>query len=733
MAEAPGAGATGTGCARAGPVRGRRAAAIALSALLVAPCAVAAAAATPAPRQPVELPTIVVTATRSPEPAFDLPASITAVPLDRVGADRERTTPAAALRRVPGVLARDRQNFAEGEQISIRGFGARSSFGVRGIRLYVDGIPATMPDGQGDVSNFSLASADRIEVLRGPFSALYGNSSGGVIQLFTADGSDPPEQRLGLAAGSFGSVHLDVDVRGRHGASGYNADLEGLRTAGYRVHGRARRARGNAKWGLALPHGGKLTLLLNSVWLQAQDPQGLDWAQVQANPRQAPASALAYDTRKRVRQDQAGMVFEQPVGGGQSIRLLAYVGHRDTLQFLSVPVAAQASPLSSGGVIDLATRYGGADARWQWRGAWLGRPLRATLGASFDREAQHRRGLENFAGGRLGVIGALRRDEQDDVAAFDQYAQARWDIAPRWSLSAGVRHSRVAFRTEDAYVTAGNPDDSGAVRYSATTPVAGLVWHARPDWNLYAAYGRGFETPTFSELAYRADGGAGLAFDLRPARSDNYELGSKWRWDGGAGELDLALFQSDTRDAIAVAGSAGGRTTFRNAGATRRRGWELSLDAPLGDAWQVHLAYTRIDGRFTHVDACPAGCGLVAGARIPGVARERFFGELRWGGDSGWHALVDVSALGAIVADDANSAHAPGYASVDLDVGYVARSARSIVAPFLRIDNVFDRAYIGALIVNDRNGRYFQPAPGRTVMAGVRIRFLDAPAPVNAR
>jgi iron complex outermembrane receptor protein len=680
-----------------------------------------------APQQ-ITLPTVVVTATRSPQPAFDVPASVDVVSLDASGGDRPNVDPSEALREVPGVLARDRQNYAQDEQVSIRGFGARSSFGVRGVRLYVDGIPATMPDGQGQTSNFPLAAADRIEVLRGPFSALYGNSSGGVIQIFTADGTSWPEQRFGIDAGPYGAVHADANARGTAGPLGYNADFEHFRTSGFRDHSAARRAKGNLKLTYGTRSGGELTLLLNSVWLSADDPQGLTWSQYLADPRQAAPSAITYDTRKTVRQTQAGAVFRQPFGDHQDLRVLAYYGDRAITQFLSVPALAQVDPLSSGGVIDLGTQYGGIDARWSWHGDWFDRPLRLTAGVSWDREDQHRLGNENFVGDVVGVAGTLRRDEQDDVYDFDEYAQGTWDFAPRWSLTAGVRNSTVRFGTVDAYVSADNPDDSGRVAYRATTPVAGLLFKAAGDWHLYASFGRGFETPTFSELAYRADGGPGMAFELAPARSDNAEVGSKLRWADGAGRLDIALFQSGTRDEIAVDTSSGGRTTYRNVGSARRRGIEVDLDAPLPHDWRLHAAYTQLDARFTDVSGCNKACAIASGARIPGVARNQVYGELRWQGDSGWHFGADVFALGGVFVDDANSTRAPGYAVVGLDAGRVIHRGGATIAPFLRVDNLFDRRYIGSVIVNDGNGRYFEPAPGRTVMLGVRVRF-DERAP----
>ncbi len=263
---------------------------------------------TPDPR----LQTVVVTATRSAQSAFDLPASIDSVSLQDPTANTAGINPSEYLQGVPGLIARDRQNYAQDEQISIRGFGARSTFGVRGVRIYQDGIPATAPDGQGQVSAFSLDSGDRIEVLRGPFSALYGNSSGGVIQIFTADGQGPTEYRGTLDGGDYGTYRVAANARGDTGTLGYNVDFSHFYTDNYRAHARAERDNGNAKVTYNVGSGGKLTLLANTVSLpNADDPLGLTRAQFNANPRQPQPVAVQFDTRKSVHQQQGGAIYEQ--------------------------------------------------------------------------------------------------------------------------------------------------------------------------------------------------------------------------------------------------------------------------------------------------------------------------------------------------------------------------------------------------------------------------------------
>jgi len=299
----------------------------------------AAQAATPAA---TTLAPVVVTATRTEAAAFDVPASIDRIDGDLLRDGRLQVNISESLAAVPGLLARDRQNYAQDVQISVRGFGARSTFGVRGVRLYVDGIPATLPDGQGQVSNVDLGSAGRIEVLRGPFSALYGNSAGGVIQVFTEDGSGPPTVGFGMAAGSDGALRLSSKVSGSQGAFGYVGSISRFTSDGYRDHSAVQREIGNLKFTLATDESSKLTLVANSVNLpKAQDPLGLTRAQFEADPRSVDPSATAFDTRKNVNQTQVGAVYERQVDGTNALRLLAYSGHRNTVQFQSIPVATR--------------------------------------------------------------------------------------------------------------------------------------------------------------------------------------------------------------------------------------------------------------------------------------------------------------------------------------------------------------------------------------------------------
>jgi iron complex outermembrane receptor protein len=679
----------------------------------------------PPPPEPPELAPVQVVATRTPAPTRAVPAAVSVVQGEALERPSANANLSEKLQQVPGLLARERQNYAQDLQVSVRGFGARATFGIRGIRLYLDGVPATMPDGQGQVSNFNLASLGRIEVLRGPFSALYGNAAGGVVHAFTADGADDPGWRLGLAAGADALQRETIDWRGASDALDHLLDATRLRTDGYREHGAAARDAFNLKLRYAPTTRSKLTLVANGLDSpEAQDPLGLTAAQVEEDPRQAAPAALLFDTRKALRHQQLGLVFEQETGAGDW-RLQVHGGRRRVLQFLSVPAAAQANPLSGGGVVDLDSGFSGVDMRWSRS---LG-TLTLVLGATSERQDQHRLGFENFEGSQLGVRGRLRRDQDDFVGNTDLYAQASWQVREGSLLMAGLRRSRVWFRSDDDYVDAQNPDDSGSAHFSASTPVFGASQDLGAHWTAYASHGRGFETPTFDELGYRPDGSAGLNFDLRPARTRSTEAGVRARYAHGLA-VDFTVFRADTRDELAVASNAGGRSTYRNIGRARRQGVEAFATWPIAHAWRGSLSATWMQASYRDAflacagSPCPAPTvPVAAGAEVPGVPRAWWSLGADYDAGGRWQARVELRHVGSVPVDNARALHADAYTVAGLEAAWRLPALRAGSRLFLRVDNLFDRRYVGSVIVNEANGRFFEPAPGRAWVAGADLRW----------
>ncbi len=685
-------------------------------------CAFAAAPApSPAHAEPAaDLSPIVVTATRVPASSFDIPASVDRIDRAEIHNGQLQENISESLITVPGVAAESRQNYAQDVQLSVRGFGARSSFGVRGVRLYSDGIPGTMPDGQGQFSQFDLGSADRMEVLRGPYSALYGNSSGGVISIFTEDAQPGYFTDGTLQYGTFNTQRYALKTTGDDGFSNYVLDAVHFQTDGYRFHSAAERDNFNGKLRLGSSVDATLTLVANVVETPSvQDPLGLTQAQLAANPRQAGTGAEQYNTRKSLDQEQIGAVYDQRLGADDALSSTFYTGHRATTQFQAIPQAVQEKePLYPGGVIALDRAFWGIDTHMTDARSVGGMPLQLVAGIAYDDLEEARMGYLDYVGSELGVEGDVRRDEANHVYDFDQYLQAQWDPDARLRLTAGVRNNLVEVSSNDHLP--GTTDPHSSVRYTAVSPVAGAVLHATPTVNLYASYGKGFETPTLNDLAYRSVNGSlpGLNTGLQPARSNNYEIGLKA--GKGAVRAELAAFYIETRDELAVLQNFNGRSVEQNIGETARHGAELALDADWAGGFSARVAYTLIRAVVGQAyQTCVGSPCLPAtvepGSYLPAVPRNALYAGLTWTyAPWGFSTTLEEQGRARIYADDRNTAAAAAFWTTSWRAGFDQQARRWQFREFLRLDNLANRAYVESVIVNASNAQYFEPDPGRT-------------------
>jgi len=664
---------------------------------------------------------VVVTATRVEHALFDVPASIDVIGRDTIRDAQLRVNLSESVGRVPGVVVLERQNYAQDLQISIRGFGSRSTFGVRGVRLYVDGVPASLPDGQGQVSNFPLNAAEKIEVLRGPFSALYGNSSGGVIALTTELKPQPFRSEVSGAYGANTTWRVGVDAVGGTDPYAFAIDAGRFSTEGTRPHSEAQRDTLNLGWASLDSPLGRVRFALNSISMpEVQDPLGLTRAQFDSDPDQTAAVALQFDTRKTTRQTTAAVDVDSRLSDRASLKTAAWIGTRAVEQFQAIPVSTQLNPRSPGGVIDFDRTFGGVDARAVWEdGNWT-----ATIGIDVERMDEDRRGYENFVGTQLGVQGLLRRDETNRVDRVDPYAQAELRWGDAWRLYGGVRASHVSFDSQDHYIVGVNGDDSGSVSYSAVNPTLGVVFRPSPLSSLHIAYGRGFETPTLNELAYRPDGTAGLNTDLQAANSDNFELGAKLQWTPTL-LVTAAIFDITTRNDLVVLSNSGGRSGYGNVAKTKRDGAELVFDWRVSPRLSAYASAAYINARFdtAFLTCVTAPCltpsvPVAAGNKLPAVPAGTGYVEIKYRGE--WADLgAQARAQSVLYVDDRNSDRAAGYATINLTAARTLEVLGRKTRVFARLDNVVDRRYAGSVIVNEANGRFFEPAPGRTWLLGL--------------
>jgi iron complex outermembrane receptor protein len=666
---------------------------------------------------------IVITGSGAADARWRGSASVDVVDGSELRAGQLQINLSEGLARVPGLVIRNRENYAQDLQVSVRGFGSRATFGVRGVRLFVDGIPASAPDGSGQAANFPLASAERIEVVRGPFAALYGASSGGAILLYTEDGGEPGEWRVGAGVAENGLWRLSTQLSGRIGGEAgwsYALDTGRFETDGRRPQSAANRSTTNAK--LARAHeGGRTVLVFNRQTSFALDPQGLRREDFDADPTQTASQAIDFNTRKSVSQTQFGIAWDQALGGGHKLELMGYVGQRRVVQFQSIPPTAQNAATSSGGVIDLDRDYGGLNARWRLQREWQGGQLDLSVGLAADRQTDLRLGYNNFTGPSgaptaIGVQGILRRDETNRADTLDPYLRASW-ARDSLTLEGGLRRVRAEYTSTDRYLA--NGDDSGSTRYTRTLPVIGARWQLAPQTQLFASVGEGLETPTLNEAAYRSGGATGLNTDLNAARSSSAEIGLRGR--NAHGLWNATLFHVRTQDEIVVESSGGGRTVFTNAGRTERLGAELSAEYGLGDAWVLTSAWTWLRARYE----ASADARFPAGNALPGVPAQQFFAQLawspRWAAPAGGVFTLEARHTGRVFVNDVNDDAAEGHSLFALGARFEQVQGPWTFRQFVRIDNLSDRRHAGSVIVNDGNGRFFEPGAGRTVSAGVEF------------
>ncbi len=665
---------------------------------------------------------VVITGSVRAQRSLDAPFAISTVDAQALRDAGPMINLSEVMNQVPGVVVNNRNNYAQDLQISSRGFGARAAFGVRGLRLYTDGIPATGPDGQGQVAHFDLAGAARIEVLRGPFSVLYGNSSGGVIALFSAPVTTSMSE-LALDAGSFGLRQGRISVASPLGqvaggaldlrASGTRLDLDGARP-----HGAASRQLGNLQLGW---QGGadQLNFQLSDHDQSAQDGLGLNRAQFDADPRQVAPQALQYDTRKTIRQTQAGLRWRHQFADGGVLResaVMVYQGSRGVTQWQSIPFAVQAPASQGGGVVDFDRDYRGLELRLAWR---LGAADLVT-GVSVETQQDTRRGFENFTGSGstrvLGVTGRLRRDEDNRASTRDAFAQLQLPLGAEssgWALTGGLRGGKVSMRTNDHYLS--NGDDSGELGFSYLNPVLGLRWSPSTALALHASVARGFESPTLGELAYRDDGGSGFNPAVKGQTSRQFELGAKWRL--ATLVLDAALFSADTDDEIGVLSNSGGRSTFQNVGRTRRYGAEAGLSWRPAQGLKLQAVASLL-----HASYRDAFGTVAAGNRIAGTQGANGWAQAAW--QPGWMPgewALEWRGVARTAVNDTNTDYAAGYGLAALRwSGEFRLGAADVLQVLARIDNLFDRVHAGSVIVNDGNGRFFEPGLPRNGLLSLR-------------
>jgi iron complex outermembrane receptor protein len=663
---------------------------------------------------------IVVTATRVEQNSFDLPVSIDVVDAETIHDGRQQVNLSETATRIPGVVVANKFNLAQDLAVSTRGFGARSAFGVRGVRLYADGIPLSMPDGQGQTGTFNLDTAKQIEFMRGPFSALYGNSSGGVVQILTRDGAKEPMISGGITFGSFNTQRESLTLEGQEGDLNYVLNGSHLSTDGYRDHSEATRDMLHTKLSYKASDATKVTLVATALnQHDSQDPLALTPAQFKVDPQQAGTNAELTDARANKKQVQAGLVIEHAISEQETVSLMGYFGTRTSDGYLAV---------AGGRLSAIDRQFGGLDAKWTYKDNVAGKPYTIVAGLNYDNMEDDRTQFPTVNGVK---VAALNRNETQTVHNFDQYIQATFEPSVRWLLAAGVRHTKIKFKVNDKMpvILPNDPDSSGSIEYSNTSPILGATFKVTPAFNLYANYGEGFETPTFIEMTYVGNPnlGKGPNLGLKPSKSRNYEIGAK-SFIGDNSRVNLALFKVETEKEIVVDRGIGTTASFKNAGDTERHGLELSIESTLPHNFGVYAAYTLMNAefkdqfQFCNNVTCTTTSTVSSGNKIPGAYTSNTYAEVSWKYPAlGFSTAIEGIYFSDVYTNDINKIKADSYAVFNLRGSFTQNMGNWSIGEFARIDNLTDKTYVSSVRVNT-SAAYDSGAP-RNWTVGINANY----------
>lgn len=618
-------------------------------------------------------------------------------------------TLAESLGHVPGVFVLNAENYAQDTRLAIRGFGARSGFGIRGIRLFLDGLPLTTPDGQGEVDSIDLGSVKQMEVLRGSASVLYGAAAGGVLHMESEEGQGPGFVESRFMAGQSGLQQVQVKQGEGEGKVRSLLSLAHVERSGFRGHSGTRnfRLNGNVVYQVSEHH--RLKFVFNYIDYPLQnDPGGLTLAEALDDPRQARARNVLYDAGESVRQERIGVIYDLKVSTN---------ARADVTLFHTQRQFGNRLPFESGGQVGYQRAFQGGALRLHGEGDWF----RIQTGLEVNEQVDDRLNFDNVFGQR----GEVALDQEEKVTAMGLFAFA--DIWPTGPLTVhlGSRYDRVGFSVKDTLLRDG--DDSGSLDFSAHSPFVGVQWVLNRDWRLYMNRSASFETPTTTEFSNPSGGGFNAG--LKPQTATSWEVGFRYSFKSplGDGQLALSAFRIREVDALVPYSLEDypGRDFFRNAGQTERRGIELNGAIEITRHWDLRFDVTLSDFKYTSfvVDG-----NSLQNKRLPGIPR--LFGGLAldYDGQNGLFLGLSTHLVGSLFADDANTVATDATVLTDFRIGQSFLFRNHLVEPFLSVANVFDQRHFGNIRINAAFGRYYEPGHGRLVFVGVRVRFSsDSP------
>jgi len=644
-----------------------------------------------------------VNATRVEKNIIDIPASVSHIGQEKIQLGTEQIGLDESMSQVPGVFFLNRYNYAQDLRVSIRGFGARSSFGIRGVKIIVDGIPETLPDGQGSIDGVDIGSIYKINVIRGPSSSLYGNASGGAILIETERGSKLPFIELRNTYGDFNLNKQQFKIGGETVNLNYLLNISNTSVDGYRENSEFENKQFNGRFEYSLSDSSSIVSTIHHTDQPlANDPGGITAGDVTTNPRQARTQNLNFQAGEKVKQTRFGLVYKTQLDKSRAIEVRTYNTNRDFSNKL---------PFQNGGIVNLDRSFYGGGLKYTEEGNLGKYQNRLLLGIDYDRQDDNRSRYNNL----LGVKGTQTLQQNELITSLGAYFQNETKLNDIAEITLGIRHDDIAFDVTDKFLADG--DDSGKINLNEFSPMVGISLKASSNTNIYATVSKAFETPTTTEFANPSGGGFNQA--IKPQKSTNYEIGIKTF--NNKYSFEAAIFQIDVKDELTPFEDSEqpGRTFFTNAGSSDRHGLELTSIRRFYDRLEFSTTYTYSDFKFNHFRN--AGGVIYDGKRIPGIPKNLLNFNLSWSNESGSYANLDTTFTGEFYADNGNQNKVNSYRVSNLRLGKNFVRDDLDIGFYLGVNNIFNEKYNSNIRINAYGNRYFEPAPKQNVFFGITV------------
>jgi iron complex outermembrane recepter protein len=667
------------------------------------------------------LPTITVT--RTSEPIDRAPMAVDVLDARALRRGQPTVGIEEALSNLPGVFVANRFNFSLDQRLSIRGFGSRANFGLRGVKVMLDGVPQTLPDGQSQLTNVDFGVVDRVEVLRGSSSSLYGNAAGGVIDMRSeAAGTEPFGQRVRFEYGGFGSDKWQSVTSARRGPVSGTFSLSRFTTTNFRQQGAADIRQLNA--GLEYLFSGNTSLqfrLSAGNNPRAENPGALTRAEYLANRDSAAATNIRRRADKDVQQQQASLALRRADDAGNEYSVIVFGLLRDLANPLATPPAGVPATSPVGTYVAIDRQVGGIRLSGSRRLGSASLAPRLTAGVDMQRMRDDR---VNFVAVSGVPTDSTLIDQREKVGEIGPFAQLMWNPTPRLLLSGGGRYDRITFDVDDHKLTDG-ADNSGNRTMESVNGNIGASYLVADAFTPYVNLSTSFETPTTTELVNSPTDAGGFNAELDPQRAVNLEVGARGQV-GRYVSYSAAAFRTRVNDAIIQYREVGGRAFFQNAGQTHNNGIELGVSVQPVSGLRLFGSYTFADytfGEYRIVNG--ATVDTLDGNRLAGVPRHFTRIGLRSEPGYGFALDIDHTLSSFLFADDANTLDVEGYGNgvTNLRVSWIGNVGSASVSPFVGVNNLWDKDYIGSVTINGTFGRVLEPAVGRFLYLGAEIGY----------